>query len=122
MPDLVDKNGEPLCWKDCEDMRAVLEPFGVTDTGPIEDKNMYILNNNATAKKVNKMMGNIKRRMKNNPKRNYLVIYVLAGHGMISGGRQILLLNEYNKSTGFYKLFGIEGEIRDIAHAYPNSY
>ena len=67
MPDLIDEQGEPLCWQDCETMQKVLAQFGMTDTGPIEDKNMYIMNNNATLKKVNSVMDNIKKRIKNNP-------------------------------------------------------
>ena len=48
MPDLKNKQGEPICWQDCELMRKHLEPYGIKDTGPIKDKNMYILNDNAT--------------------------------------------------------------------------
>ena len=122
MADLKDKNGEGLCWKDCETMREVLEEFGVTDTGPIEDKNMYIIKDNATIKKTNAVIKSLKVRLKANPKKNFLVIYVLAGHGMIAGGKQIMLLNEYSKNTGFYKLFGIEANIRDIAREFSNTY
>ena len=93
-------------------MKEVLIQFGMTDTGPPEDKNMYILDNNATQAKMNKVIGNIKRRLKANEDKNYLIIYVFAGHGMIVGGKQIMLLNEYSKNTGFYKLFGAEANIR----------
>ena len=49
MPDLKDaKTGEKLCWKDCEIMRDAFQRYGITDTGPIDDKNLYILNDNAT--------------------------------------------------------------------------
>ena len=33
-----------------------------------------------------------------------------------------MLLNEYKKETGFYKLWGIEGDVRTIAKNNPNSY
>ena len=38
------------------------------------------------------------------------------------GGRQVVLLNEWDKRSSFYKKWGIEGEIRDIAWHFPNSY
>ena len=34
----------------------------------------------------------------------------------------MIVLNEYNKATGFYKLYGIEADIRNIAKECPNSY
>ena len=122
MADLKDKNGDLICWKDCETMRLALEPFGVTDTGPIENQNMYIINNDATIKKVNKVMANIHRRIKENKQTRYFVIYVLASHGMVNGGQQMIVLNEFNKASGFYKIFGIEAKIRLIASECPNSY
>ena len=108
MPNLYDKKGEPICWKDCETMRKALEPYGLKDTGPIEDQNMYVVNDNATFKKVSGIMTNIQRRMNANPEKRYLVVYVIACHGMNNGGEQMIVLNEFNKKTGFYKLYGIE--------------
>ena len=57
-----------------------------------------------------------------NPDKNYLIVYVLASHGIQSSGKQIVLLNEFNKGTGFYKAWGIEQDIRDVAEMFPNSY
>ena len=103
-------------------MREALERYGIKDTGPIEDENLYVINDNATFKKTSSIMKNIRQRIANNPDKNYLVVYVLAGHGMIAAGKQVMLLNEFNKSTGFYKFWGIEGEVRGIAQKHPNSY
>ena len=82
--------------------------YGIEDTGPIGDENLYVLNDEASARKMLKVMKSIRSRIMSNPEKNYLVIYMLAGHGMISTGKQVMLLNEFNKNTGFYKLWGIE--------------
>ena len=41
-------------------------------------------------------MKNIKQRIGSNPEKNFLVVYVLAGHGMIDSGKQVMLLNEFH--------------------------
>ena len=68
------------------------------------------------------MQKSIKNRLKENPDKKYLIVYVLAGHGIQSAGRQVVLMNEFHKRTGFYKFWGIEGDIRDIARKYQNSF
>ena len=123
MPNLVNKKtGESFCWADCETMRKCLERYSITDTGPVDDKNMYIINDNATSAKMRKVMTNIRKRLLAEPHKNFLIVYVFAGHGMNACGKQVLLLNEYNKKSGFYKMFGAEAEIRDIAEKHSNSY
>ena len=37
-------------------------------------------------------------------------------------GQQIMLLNEFNNKTGFYKHWTIESDIREIANTFSNSY
>ena len=103
-------------------MRTVLEMYDIKDKGPIDNKNLYVLNENATLKKIIEVMTSIRMRMKENPDKNFLVIYVLAGHGMICDGKQVVLLNEYSSFSGFYKFWGIESDVRDIAHNFANSY
>ena len=87
MSNLKDKNGASLPLKDCEEMREALKRYGITDTGPIGDENLYVLNDNATAAKIRKVMQNIRHRIASDPEKNYLVVYVLAGHGMIVSGK-----------------------------------
>ena len=41
---------------------------------------------------------------------------------MHSGGKQIVLINEYDGPNKFYRNWGVEADIRDIAARYPNSY
>ena len=37
-------------------------------------------------------------------------------------GRQIVLINEYNPKTGFFKIWGIEADIRRLAKDNTNAY
>lgn len=57
-----------------------------------------------------------------NPDKNFLIVYVLASHGIQSSGKQVVLLNEFHAGTGFYRAWGVENDIRDIAETFPNSY
>ena len=41
---------------------------------------------------------------------------------MIQDGRQVILLNEFFSTKGFYKIFGVEENIRLLAQKYPNAY
>ena len=41
---------------------------------------------------------------------------------MIQDGRQVILLNEFFSTKGFYKIFGVEENIRNLAQKYPNAY
>ena len=77
-------------------MRVQLEQYGIKDTGPVDDKNLYVLNDNATAAKIRDVMKNIRHRISSNPEKNFLVVYVLAGHGMIDSGKQVMLINEFH--------------------------
>ena len=56
------------------------------------------------------------------PPVNYLVIFLFAGHGMIKDGSQVLLYNEFDEKTGFYKMFRAEKKIRQWAEIFPNAY
>ena len=51
-----------------------------------------------------------------------LIFCVFASHGMIQCGRQTILINEFDKATGFYKLIGAEENIRSAAQRNSNAY
>ena len=87
MADLKNDRSESICWKDCGTMMNALDRYGITDTGPIDNKNLYILNDNATAAKMRKVMANIRNRLTNEPTKKFLIIYVFAGHGMNTCGK-----------------------------------
>ena len=40
---------------------------------------------------------------------------------MIVAGKQVVLRNEFSKNTGFYKMLGVEQNVRDMAKKYTNS-
>ena len=120
MPDLKDANGNSKCWKDCAKIKPILERYGLDDNGGTE--NLYIINENGTQISITKAISHIKRRLLNEPQKNFLIVYIIAGQGMHSGGSQVAVLNEFDKQTGFYKLWGVEADIRGIADTYRNSY
>ena len=61
-------------------------------------------------------------RLKNNPTTNFLIMYVFTGHGMNVKGQQVLLLNEFDQASNWYKMLNVEAKIKFIAQMYPNSY
>ena len=56
------------------------------------------------------------------PDQTQLFIVAIAGHGMQMDGRQVVLVNEFNKRTKYYQIFGVESMVRDKAKSNPNSY
>ena len=49
------------------------------------------------------------------PQETVLALSCFAGHGMIKDSRQVILVNEFDSSKGFYKIFGVEEIIRLLA-------
>ena len=96
-----------------------MKHYDITDTGP---NNIYNMENDPTSKEVMATTKCIKLRLLNNPNENFIIFYVIAGHGMTMAGRQIVLLNEFHKRSTFYGKWGVEGDIRDIARMYKNSF
>ena len=87
------------------------------------DKNpedIYVLKNE-NSKAFRTTFGKITRRLQKDPDTNYLILYVIAGHGMNQNGQQVIVVNEFDKPKGFYKLFAIEANIRIIAYYNQNS-
>ena len=105
--------------QDCDKLRSLLERYDVSDTGA---NDLYLLDNDPTSDQVQKVADNIKQRLSESPRENFLIVYIIAGQGMEHYGQQIMLLNEFNDKTGFYKHWAIENDIREIASTFPNSY
>ena len=80
----------------------------------------------AEVKKVFAFSGDIPKRLsegsKAKPPIKYLVICLFAGHGILKDGQQQILINEYDKKSGFYKLFMAEERLRAYARVYSNCY
>ena len=56
------------------------------------------------------------------PEENHTVIYTIAAHGILRDGKQTVLINEYDKKTGFYKVWNVEANIRLLASTFHNTY
>ena len=84
--------------------------------------NKYLLDDTPTYTRVFRVRTSIAKRLKARPDKTFLLVYALAGHGMQMDGRQIVLINTFDKKTGFYRVWGIEAEIRKYAKNNKNSY
>ena len=107
------------CQNDCRRMRRTLTKFGI---GLRKKYNYYLDQGNNTAMKCMRAGADMKKRCKNNPDKRFLFIFVLAGHGILQRGEQILLVNEFSNNTKFYKVWPAEADIRKLASTYSNSY
>ena len=106
----------PACTEDIEAFKEAMEHYGATDPD-----DCYVMHN-ANFKECNTIFRNMQNRIKKNPDTNFLVLYVFAGHGMNVKGQQVLLLNEFDKASNWYKMLNVEAKIRVIAQMNPNSY
>ena len=106
----------PACADDIDAFRDAMKYYGATDPG-----DSYVLHN-ADFKTCNATFKNIQKRLLQNPKTKFLILYACAGHGMDVKGQQVLLLNEFDKSTNWYKMLNIESKIRELAERFSNSY
>ena len=80
------------------------------------------MNDTPTYKKVVKTRTKLSKRIKKHPDETFLIIYALAGHGMSVNGRQVLLVNSFDKKIAFYRMWGVENDIRNSAKNNRNSY
>ena len=103
MHDLYDRKGFNPCKSDCEALRKAIKPYGVRNL-----ENIFYHDNNATTRSTYQTLSKIRALFKENPDKNYTVIHLYAGHGMIASGRQVVLLNQFNKHSRFYKWLGVE--------------
>lgn len=67
------------------------------------------------------MTVSIQKRVAKYPDDNHLIIYVVAGHGMMQNGRQAILINELDPRGKFYKKWSLELNIRDLAKNHPDN-
>ena len=85
-------------------------------------ENLFKLTGKPQYSDVTKAKKKITERLRLKPDKKHSIIVVTAGHGMIFNGSQALLLNQFEKSTQFYKMWAVEISVRDIARAFPNSH
>ena len=61
------------------------------------------------------MVQELNQLFKSQPHETILAFSCYASHGMIMSGRQVILVNEFSADTGFYKIFGVEENMRWLA-------
>ena len=92
MHDLIDKKtGKYPTKSDMEVLKKVLEMYQFTDPQKI-----FFLNN-TTQMKASKTIVNIRAMCRENPEENYVIISLYACHGMVRDGRQVVVLNQFEK-------------------------
>ena len=107
------------CRADIEEIRIMAARYLISDYGK---NDRYLLNDTPSYKKVLKTRSKLSNRIKTHPNETFLIIYALAGHGMQVNGRQVLLVNDFDKNTAFYRMWGVENDIRTSAKNNHNSY
>ena len=107
------------CKADIDEIRISVARYNVTDMGR---KNMYLLDDTPSFKKVKRVRSSIAKRLQSNPDKTFLLLYAFAGHGIQRAGKQFIVINTFDPQTGFYKMWGIEYEIRRSAQLNRNSY
>ena len=98
----------PATKDDIDRARRTLQFYGATE------ENEYNCED-PTAKEMLQLKNKLYKRFKSKPKKKYLVYFILAGHGMNVGGQQVLLLNEYDPKSKYYKMWNIEKILRAFA-------
>ena len=114
LPDL------PLSEHNCTTLRAALEKYDFVDTGP---GGVYNLDDDPTKADADEVVFSIRKRLTDNPQKNFIIVYILSGHGIQDSQRkQALVLNEFHDKTRYYKLWPLENNIRPLAEDFSNSY
>ena len=73
-------------------------------------------------KVINKVRADLKKCAEANPDRKMLIFYGFAGHGMQVDGEQVVIINQFNRRTGFYEWWAAEADIRLMAKKYSNTF
>ena len=103
---------------DCAEFKVALDQYQITDAGPGD---IYRIEDNPSGDHKDAVLLSIKKRLRDNPTKQFLIVFVLVGHGMQQGSRQVLLLNEFD-GRSFYKTWSAEADIRELSRMFPNSY
>ena len=90
--------------------------------GPINEdgSRMYELDSSTTRTIKDKMVTCLTKEIRKNPNKKILVVFAIASHGMQDGGRQVVVLNDFNKKKGFFNTWQVEYNIRERAKKFNN--
>lgn len=61
-------------------------------------------------------------RLKAEPNKKFLIFCLYASHGVIQDNQQMILCNEYEKESKFYRLYPAESKLREATSVYENCY
>ena len=105
----------PACVHDCLKWQETLLKFGT------KHQDIMFLNNPSFKEWISTITS-LNKIFKNNPNKLALLMHCYAGHGMCKDGRQVLLINEFDRNNKFYKNVPAEIEIRNLAKLYRQTY
>ena len=88
----------------------------------IETREKLRLDNNPDWKQVVAARKYIMNQLRVNPEQKTAIFYVLACHGIAEDGKQAVLVNTFNKKTGFYTFWRVKLDVRGFAAMFHNSY
>ena len=109
----------PAVNHDCQLLEEAFQKYGKLEFGPNSE---YDLTKNPKRKDIQKLTNQLRSDLKEWKDKKLLVVYVFACHGIVEGGVQGVIINEYKKSSGYYDIWKVENYIRGKARDYPNSY
>ena len=69
-----------------------------------------------------KLLVHLDKTFRMNPDKLILLMHCYAGHGLSKDGRQVLLINKYDRENKFYKYLPAEIEIRMMAKNHRQTY
>ena len=96
-----------------------LGKYGIIDEGP---EGKYHLDSDPTLEQIDEVIRHIRDRINRYKKRKFVIVFVVTGHGVTNLGKQAVLLNEFNKETGYYNHWAAEEDILNIAKEFSNVY
>ena len=74
----------PDSKSDCATLRTALDKYEITDTGPGD---IYRIEDNPSTEHKEAAFLSIKKRLRDNLQKKYLIVFVLVGHGMQQGSK-----------------------------------
>ena len=87
-----------------------------------ENKTLFRLTDLRDKKEIGEVRSYLSKLAQIKPDGKILVFYACAGHGMQMDGEEVLIINSFNESIGYYDWWNVESDIRRMAGKYPNTY
>ena len=107
------------CTQETNTLEQIFKRLDNNSTG---EQNIFALGENTDTKKIQEVMGEIRKTVSESPDQNFLIVYILTGKGMQYNGKHMMLLNDFDQDCGFYSCWQIQRDVEEISKTYPNSY